>query len=139
PKVPSKSFLGSYIKCLADEVYGLGKYEIRRLKNQSSFDFHFDEALEPEPSLDTIKSMENRYENEEAIMECIARGDYETAETYMYRPSYLSDLEQRLTDTIRDQKNYLIIGNTLFRKAAQRGKVHPIYLDELSRDRKSVG
>ena len=32
----------------------------------------------------------------------------------------------------RDQKNYLIIGNTLFRKAAQRGKVHPIYLDELS-------
>lgn len=132
PKVPSKSFLGSYIKCLADQVYGPGKYEIRRLKNQSSFDFHFDEALEPEPSLDTIKSMENRYENEEAIMECIARGDYETAETYMYRPSYLSDLEQRLSDTIRDQKNYLIIGNTLFRKAAQRGKVHPIYLDELS-------
>ena len=41
-------------------------------------------------------------------------------------------LEQRLADTIRDKKNYLIIFNTLCRKAAQYGRVHPVYLDELS-------
>lgn len=132
PKVPSKGFLASYIKCLADEIYGPEHYQIRYLKNQNSFDFHFDETLEPEPSIDTIKSMENRYDCEEQLMECISRGDYEAAEKLLYRPAYLSDLEQRLPDTIRDQKNYLIIANTLFRKAAQRGKVHPIYLDDLS-------
>lgn len=35
-------------------------------------------------------------------------------------------------DTLRDKKNYLIIINTLFRKAAQRAQVHPVYLDEIS-------
>ena len=82
------------------------------MKNHNDFDFHFSDVIEPEPSTNTIKSMENRYENEEALMECISRGDYEGAEQHFYQPAFLSDLEQRLPDTLRDQKNYLIIGNT---------------------------
>lgn len=132
PKVQSKVTLATYIKCLANRIFGADSYEILYLKNQNTFDFHFDDVMEPEPSANTIKSMESRYENEEELMECISRGDYEAAEQHLYRPAYLSDLEQRVPDTLRDQKNYLIIGNTLFRKAAQRGKVHPIYLDDLS-------
>lgn len=132
PKLQNRVALGTYIKCLANRIFGPDTYEILYLKNQNTFDFHFDDIMEPEPSANTIKSMESRYENEEELMECIARGDYETAEQHLYRPAYLSDLEQRVPDTLRDQKNYLIIGNTLFRKAAQRGKVHPIYLDDLS-------
>lgn len=132
PKLQSKTFLGFYIKCLGNRIFGPGRFEMKFQRNQSSFDFHFNDVMEPEPSPNTIRSMENRYENEEALMECIARGDYEAAEAHLYQPAFLSDLEQRLPDTLRDQKNYLIIGNTLFRKAAQRGKVHPIYLDDLS-------
>lgn len=132
PKLHSKVTLGTYIKCLANRIFGPDAYEILYLKNQNTFEFHFDDILEPEPSANTVKSMENRYENEEELMECIARGDCEAAEQHLNRPAYLSDLEQRIPDTLRNQKNYLIIGNTLFRKAAQRGKVHPIYLDDLS-------
>ena len=132
PKIQSKITLGTYIKCLGNRLFGPGAFEVLSMKNHNDFDFHFSDVIEPEPSTNTIKSMENRYENEEALMECISRGDYEGAEQHFYQPAFLSDLEQRLPDTLRDQKNYLIIGNTLFRKAAQRGKVHPIYLDDLS-------
>ena len=38
----------------------------------------------------------------------------------------------RVNDSLRNIKNLLLSGNTLFRKAAYDGGVHPIYLDELS-------
>lgn len=41
--------------------------------------------------------------------------------------------QQRFPDTIRDIKNSLIILNTLCRKAAQNGQVHPVYLDAISK------
>lgn len=40
--------------------------------------------------------------------------------------------EVRLDDPLRNLKNYSIITNTLMRKAAERGGVHPLYLDEIS-------
>jgi len=42
--------------------------------------------------------------------------------------------ERRLSDPLRNAKNYAIIMNTLCRKAAQQGSVHPVYLDSLSSD-----
>lgn len=41
-------------------------------------------------------------------------------------------LEQRFTSRLRSDKNYLIILNTLLRKAAESGSVHPLYLDDIS-------
>ena len=38
----------------------------------------------------------------------------------------------RLTNVLRDYKNYLVVFNTLLRKAAEQGAVHPVYLDQLS-------
>ena len=40
--------------------------------------------------------------------------------------------EERNPDALRNIKNYSIIFNTLMRKAAQQGGVHPLYLDEIS-------
>ena len=42
--------------------------------------------------------------------------------------------EERNPDALRNIKNYSIICNTLMRKAAQQGGVHPLYLDEISSD-----
>ena len=42
--------------------------------------------------------------------------------------------ESRTPDYLRNVKNYCIIMNTLLRKAAERGGVHPIYLDSVSSD-----
>ena len=41
-------------------------------------------------------------------------------------------VEQRLADPLRNQKNYCIICNTLMRKAAEKGGVHPLHLDQMS-------
>ena len=41
-------------------------------------------------------------------------------------------MEKRLSYPIRDIKNYTIILNTILRKSAEKGKVHPIHLDALS-------
>lgn len=40
--------------------------------------------------------------------------------------------EKRVTDPIRNAKNYAIIMNTLLRKSAENGGVHPVYLDRIS-------
>ena len=50
--------------------------------------------------------------------------------------AFLSDVsfEKRSADALRNAKNYSIIMNTLLRKAAERGGVHPLYLDRVSSD-----
>ena len=77
------------------------------------------------------ETIELRYQGEQNLMDAISRGDYTAAKEYLNQTGSYG-LEQRLADTIRDKKNYLIIFNTLCRKAAQYGGVHPVYLDELS-------
>ena len=42
------------------------------------------------------------------------------------------DLEPRTNDSLRNIKNYTIILNTLLRKAAENGAVHPLHIDSLS-------
>ena len=42
--------------------------------------------------------------------------------------------EERLQDSLRNRKNYLIILNTLLRKAAEYGYVHPYHIHLLSSD-----
>ena len=43
-------------------------------------------------------------------------------------------IEQRMADPVRNIKNYCIIMNTLLRKAAEQGGVHPLYIDSVSSD-----
>ena len=40
--------------------------------------------------------------------------------------------EKRHSDPLRNMKNYGVITNTLLRKAAEQGGVHPMYLDKVS-------
>lgn len=120
-----------YLVCLGRELFKDENFEPTYLRGKHTLEFKFEAALAPEPNINVMKTLENRYDNEEKLMESIALGDFEAAEKCLYDRSF-ANMEQRVPDTIRDQKNYLIITNTLFRKAAKRGKVHPIYLDELS-------
>lgn len=104
------------------------------------FDFRQKEALDQvrffQPIClkkdETIQLTEDRYDLEKQMLRCIAAGDVDGA-------SKLSDAFQphvqfmvQTKDSIRSQKNMLIVINTLFRTAAQEGGVHPVYLDETS-------
>ena len=41
-------------------------------------------------------------------------------------------LETRIDDPVRNAKNFMIILNTLLRKAAENGSVHILYIDSVS-------
>ena len=65
-------------------------------------------------------------------MEAIASGDFDKAMHYSTDNAFNS-IDNRSSNTLRSRKNNLFAFNTVCRKAAERGKVHPIHLDEMSR------
>lgn len=84
--------------------------------------------------LATQKQMiELRYAYENELMNAVSRGI--TLKAELQHPSaFPSFLDSRSPNPVRNLKNYCIIMNTLLRKAAEQGGVHPIHLDEMSRN-----
>ena len=79
----------------------------------------------------TMKTMEERYASENAMMQAVSKGLIQEAEQCIFSSNHLI-MEKRLNDPVRNIKNYAIVLNTLLRKSAEQGKVHPIHLDALS-------
>lgn len=90
-----------------------------------------DAPIEQEDILQQMKQLEERYAYENELMEIVAKGLTHRAEVMMSSVSQLN-YQHRLADPLRNMKNYCIICNTLLRKAAQNGGVHPLYLDQIS-------
>lgn len=86
-----------------------------------------------EDSLLSIKILEDRYNAERELMQAISQGAVHKAEKIFLNPSGFV-FEKRTDDPVRNMKNYLIISNTLMRKAAEYGSVHPFYIDGISSD-----
>ena len=111
--------------CLCNRLYD-GPYRILTQEWKGTPPLQYDTIDSLGQNHEVSKSIEQRYQGEQNLMEAISRGDYAAAKECLNQmDSY--GLEQRLADTIRDKKNYLIIFNTLCRKAAQYGRVHPVY------------
>lgn len=86
---------------------------------------------EPEEAFLSMQILEDRYAAENQLIHAVSQGLIHKAEIAMSNNSFLL-LEKRLADPIRDIKNYCIILNTLLRKAAEQGSVHPLHIDSLS-------
>lgn len=78
------------------------------------------------------KKVEERYCSEDKLLSYITKGDIILAQKEFAKNPINSSEIIRTKDSIRNTKNLLLSANTLFRKAAYTGGVHPIYLDELS-------
>ena len=82
-------------------------------------------------SLVNIKAIEKRYEFENEMIEAVSRGQIHKEK--LIRAAFSEMMfERRLSDLLRNAKNYGIIMNTLLRKAAEQGGVHPLHLDRAS-------
>ncbi len=90
-----------------------------------------DEQSRPEETTWVMKALEQRYAMENEMMRAVSLGLTHKAEQ-MFKGFSSNSLEQRLSDPVRNIKNYCIVMNTLLRKAAESGGVHPLYLDRLS-------
>ncbi len=80
-----------------------------------------------------VEMIEKRYAGENAMMEAVRTGNLKKVDTHLGRIT-AAVFDKRLPDHLRTLKNYCIITNTLFRKAAEQGGVHPVYLDSVSSD-----
>ena len=86
---------------------------------------------EPETVMLNMKLMEQRYNYENELMDAVTHGQSRKLSSLL-APVKDNYFEKRVADPLRNAKNYMIIMNTLLRKAAERGGVHPIHLDSLS-------
>ena len=78
-----------------------------------------------------MKRMEMRYSFENELIRAVSRGQSQKAERLLSGFSQVS-FERRHADPLRNIKNYMVIMNTLLRKAAEFGGVHPVHLDKIS-------
>ncbi len=78
-----------------------------------------------------MKLMEARYAIENQMMQAVSRGQLHRGSAILEGISS-SPFEKRLDDPLRNLKNYSIVMNTLLRKAAEQGGVHPLYLHKVS-------
>ncbi|MDR3138937.1 MAG: helix-turn-helix transcriptional regulator [Treponema sp.] len=84
---------------------------------------------EPQESL-SLREIEERYKNENAMLEAVSEGDAKRAVFCL--SGFRGKIQVRTADKLRNTKNYLIILNSLCRKAAENGYVHPAHLDAVS-------
>ena len=78
-----------------------------------------------------MKNMEKRYAFENELIRAVSLGQIHK-ESQLLSAFSENMFEKRLKDPLRNAKNYGVIMNTLLRKAAESGGVHPLYLDRVS-------
>lgn len=80
-----------------------------------------------------MKALEERYRQEEEMIEAVMRGDTERVFEEQKKLTYRHLIVRDGYSTLREAKNMLLVSNTLYRKAVQAAAVHPIYIDQISR------
>ncbi len=123
------------INTFCERIWQSQSFSIVDVKNESSIPVSpINETAHSETFdalLMNMKAMENRYSFENELMQAVTLGQIHK-ETQLFSAFPESTLERRASDPLRNAKNYCIIMNTLLRKAAEKGGVHPIYLDAMS-------
>lgn len=76
-------------------------------------------------------AIEERYLFENQCIQAVRQGNQAMIDQLLSCDSGIRPIP-RLADSLRDYKNYMVIFNTLLRKAAEQSAVHPVYLDQLS-------
>jgi len=136
PVIDDEMPLFNMANTLAESLWGEGsEYDIVDINRDmpgaiSELPYISEGEYEQDMSLQ-MKLMESRYEYENQLMDAVAKGLSHRAEKMLSQASE-KYLEQRGANPLRSIKNYCIICNTLMRKAAERGGVHPLHLDETS-------
>ena len=90
-----------------------------------------DELPQPRDVVHKMQTIERRYRYENELMNAVSQGLTHKGSVMLGQMNNFI-FEERNPDTLRNMKNYCIIMNTLLRKAAEKGGVHPIYIHQSS-------
>lgn len=136
PSVQDESLLFAILDTFADRIWGSSEYSLVDLNREFPGTTRIrdeNNTVGPEETQWRMKMQEQRYASENEMMYAVAHGMTHKVETMFSHFNQLA-LEQRMADPVRNLKNYALVMNTLLRKAAEQGGVHPVYLDETSSD-----
>lgn len=128
----ASDFYGA-LQAVVDTMFGC-TVPVQELKEFLPFQFHPDTRYFHEPEFQKeipVTMLEQRYESENRILDAVARGDEEAAINAMHQHSRFT-YGGRFEGTLYQQKNKMIVLNTLLRKAIEPSKVHPYYIDAIS-------
>ena len=135
PLLPDNSHLYMLLEAFYERLWGANGFAVEYLDRDSYPSLPLltgnSEASADEDILFTMKNMEMRYSYENELMAAVSQGQLHKAHSLLNGMS-TQLFEQRVADPVRNIKNYCIIMNTLLRKAAEQGGVHPIFLDKVS-------
>ena len=133
PLLPESSRLFTVIDAFCDIIWEGETGAYKTISTHEEMTFVPDSVSETDDKYQDfdMEILERRYELENQIMEAVRHGRTYKGEMFIgaFSPGAF---ERRLNDSVRNAKNYMIIMNTLLRKAAQEGGVHPFYLDRIS-------
>ena len=128
----ASDFYGA-LRVVVDTMFGC-TVPVQELKEFLPFQFHPDTRYFHEPEFQKeipVTMLEQRYESENRILDAVARGDEEAAIEAMHQHSRFT-YGGRFEGTLYQQKNKMIVLNTLLRKAIEPRQVHPYYIDAIS-------
>ena len=134
PRLDSNSPVFSMVAVFCERLWGENYVSTDidlELETDRSLLVMEDMAVVMEDPQIAMRMMEQRYAYENELMRAVSMGLSHKAEQILASLSTTA-MERRTADPVRNLKNYCIIRNTLLRKAAEDGGVHPIYLDRVS-------
>ena len=137
PVITDESFLLAVVNTYAETLWGgSDTYSVVDLTGNLSSPAPLSQRSEspsPDQTLLDMQTMERRYAYENEMLKAVSQGLRHKASSMLGNMSQFA-LEQRVADPVRNLKNYCIIMNSLLRKAAEQGGVHPLYIDTVSSD-----
>ncbi|MBR5287063.1 MAG: helix-turn-helix transcriptional regulator [Clostridia bacterium] len=121
------------LNTLGATLWGEGRFSVESHFFQSETDVVLEDILSDPPAEEgqKIALIEKRYEIEKKLLYAIEHGQANQANAILSLIDPLQ-IDRRSPNPLRNMKNYVIISNTLMRKAVQQGGVHPFYIDQLS-------
>ena len=135
PYIPKESHIFVMLDTFCELIWdGIDAFTILDLnvdRQGGSFMQFRKEPTDPEKTAWNMQIMEQRYAYENELMNAVAHGQIHKSELLLSGFSSLA-FEERSSNPVQNTKNYCIIMNTLLRKAAENGGVHPVYLDTQS-------
>ncbi len=135
PVISENSHLFVMLDTFCERIWDSPSFAIVEHSNdQDTLEFPINEAASGDSFDDAIlnmRAMESRYSFENEIIEAVALGQIHK-EKRLFSAFSENLFEKRSADPLRNAKNYCIIMNTLLRKAAESGGVHPVYIDKVS-------
>lgn len=135
-RITDTSTLLALITALGETIWGnennftVNKHT--KQKKNMEYDINIGNSLDiQDDPMMTVSLIEARYESERLLMDAVSKGQANRL-THLFGHASEFVFENRTDDETRNTKNYMIVMNTLLRKAVQEGGVPPYFIDKLS-------